>query len=89
MGRGFGYSLALRGSRLEKIMQALAENEIKTQGFIRRRGRPSHPELAAEDDTVLNEIIDAIRGIQFGQVQIIIQDGRVVQIDRTEKRRLI
>ncbi len=34
------------------------------------------------------QIREALRGIRFGAVQVIIQDGVVVQIDRTEKRRL-
>ncbi len=36
----------------------------------------------------LAEIEEAIRGVRHGTVQIIIQDGVVVQIDRTDKRRL-
>jgi len=36
----------------------------------------------------LSEIEEAIRGVRHGIVQIIIQDGVVVQIDRTDKRRL-
>ena len=36
----------------------------------------------------LDEIKAAIERIRFGSVQIIIQDGRVVQIDATEKKRL-
>jgi hypothetical protein len=36
----------------------------------------------------LLEICEAIRGLRFGSVVIIVQDGVVVQIDRTEKRRL-
>jgi hypothetical protein len=37
----------------------------------------------------LDEIQAAIERIRFGSVQIIIQDGRVVQIDATEKKRLV
>lgn len=36
----------------------------------------------------LAEIEAAIRSIRYGVVQIIIQDGVVVQIDKTEKQRL-
>ncbi len=43
---------------------------------------PSRPELP------LGEIEAAIRSIRYGVVQIIIQDGVVVQIDKTEKQRL-
>ncbi|MFN0198517.1 MAG: YezD family protein [Planctomycetaceae bacterium] len=31
---------------------------------------------------------DALRGLRYGQVTIIVQDERIVQIDRTEKQRL-
>lgn len=36
----------------------------------------------------LAEIEAAVRSIRYGVVQIIVQDGVVVQIDRTEKMRL-
>jgi hypothetical protein len=34
------------------------------------------------------QIRDALRGLRFGNVSIIVQDGVVMQIERTEKRRL-
>ena len=36
----------------------------------------------------LAAIEDAVKSIRFGVVQIIVQDGRVIQIDKTEKIRL-
>jgi hypothetical protein len=42
---------------------------------------------AAADDT-LAQIRDSLRGLRFGSVNIIVQDGVIIQIDRTEKRRL-
>lgn len=36
----------------------------------------------------LQQIRDALRGLRFGSVNVVVQDGVVVQIDRTEKRRL-
>lgn len=36
----------------------------------------------------LEAIRQAVESIRFGVVQLIIQDGRVVQIDKTEKIRL-
>jgi len=36
----------------------------------------------------IREIQEAVARIRFGTVQLIIQDGRVVQIDTTEKKRL-
>ena len=45
------------------------------------------PDLS-EDGEIVRQIIEAVRSVRFGQVQIIIQDSRVVQIDKTEKVRL-
>lgn len=36
----------------------------------------------------LEEIRASLRGLRFGSVNIIVQDGVVIQIDRTEKKRL-
>ncbi len=36
----------------------------------------------------LQEVAEALRGLRYGVVQVVVQDGVVVQIDRTEKRRL-
>ena len=41
-----------------------------------------------EEQRVLREVLSAIRAISHGTVTLIVQDRRVVQIDRTEKRRL-
>ena len=39
-------------------------------------------------DVVVSNILDALRGLRFGSIVVTVQDGVVVQIDRTEKRRL-
>jgi hypothetical protein len=36
----------------------------------------------------LRQIGDALRGLRYGAVTVIVQDGVVIQIDRMEKRRL-
>lgn len=36
----------------------------------------------------LEPIRAAIKGLRFGEVRIVIQDGVVIQIDRVEKRRI-
>jgi hypothetical protein len=33
------------------------------------------------------QIDEALRGLQFGQVTVVVQDGVVVQVERTERRR--
>ena len=38
-------------------------------------------------DWALRQIEEALRGVQYGQVTVVIQDGVVVQVERTEKRR--
>jgi hypothetical protein len=39
-------------------------------------------------DDEIREISASLRGLQFGSVNIVIQDGVIIQIDRTEKKRL-
>lgn len=39
-------------------------------------------------DFELEQIRQSLRGLLYGSVSIVIQDGVIVQIDRTEKRRL-
>jgi hypothetical protein len=36
----------------------------------------------------LREISASLRGLRYGSVNIVVQDGVVIQIDRVEKRRL-
>jgi hypothetical protein len=48
---------------------------------------------AAERDPALSReqlerVSDALRGLQYGVVTVVVQDGVVVQIDRTEKLRI-
>lgn len=40
------------------------------------------------DPFLLERIAQAIAGLRFGSIEIVIQDGRVVQIERKEKFRL-
>jgi hypothetical protein len=42
----------------------------------------------ARHDAVLEQILEALQGLRFGSVLLIVQDGLVVQIERTEKKRL-
>lgn len=39
------------------------------------------------DDTWLERIRMSVEGLEYGNVQIIIHDGRIVQIERTERKR--
>ena len=46
------------------------------------------PALPHQPKLPLDKIEEAVRSIKHGVVQVIIQDGHVVQIDKTEKIRL-
>ncbi len=48
-------------------------------------GKSEAPDL----DAALLEIRKSLAGLQFGTVSIAVQDGVVIQIDRTEKRRFV
>ena len=43
---------------------------------------------AEERDEALDRVQAALRGLRFGTVTVVIQDGVVVQIERMEKLRL-
>jgi hypothetical protein len=40
------------------------------------------------DSEAVDAIRHALRGLRYGQIIVIVQDGVVVQVDRTERRRL-
>lgn len=39
------------------------------------------------DDVWAERILKSVSGLEYGSVQIIVHDGRIVQIERTERRR--
>jgi hypothetical protein len=46
----------------------------------------SSKELGKHD---IRRITDALKGLRFGSVEVIVQDARIIQIQRLEKKRLI
>ncbi len=46
------------------------------------------PPPTPDEQRILREVLAAIRTVSHGTVTLIVQDHRVVQLDRTEKRRL-
>jgi len=53
-----------------------------TDGSAVRTARRTQPADA------LDRIATALHNLQFGEVRVIVQDGSVVQVERTEKLRL-
>jgi len=50
---------------------------------------PKSPLEQRPDHAVaVNQITEALNGLRFGAIAIVVHDGRVTQIDVTEKRRL-
>jgi hypothetical protein len=43
--------------------------------------------IVPNDNEILRRIASAISGVRFGSVEVVIQDSRVVQIERKEKFR--
>lgn len=52
------------------------------------RGNGDRAAAAARSDVSLRRIGEALHGLKYGSVVAIVQDGVVVQIERTEKTRL-
>ena len=46
------------------------------------------PSLSEEEADVLARVVQILRRIEFGTVVIVVQDGKVVQIEMAEKFRL-
>jgi hypothetical protein len=58
---------------------------MKTDSILTtRRDAQSEPDSG---DDILRRIASAISGVRFGSVEVVIQDSRVVQIERKEKFR--
>lgn len=50
--------------------------------------RQASASINGERASALEQIAEALRGLQFGQLTVLVQDGVIVQLERTEKRRL-
>ena len=50
-------------------------------------GTPQDLALSPEEERVVRALLAALRRIQHGSVQVVVQDSRVVQIDTVEKMR--
>jgi hypothetical protein len=50
--------------------------------------RPDPVGLTANELEVIRRVRDSLRAIRFGTVLIVVQDGKVVQIETAEKIRL-
>jgi hypothetical protein len=66
---------------------SLENHRNQTQGY-KKYGVLAESSAGIDPD-VLEKIKDFVVSVKFGYVQIVIQDGKVVQIDKTEKCRVV
>ena len=60
-----------------------------SQGVAHTAGTPAPSGDEGHTAHALARIRDALSGLRFGTVTVIVQDGVVVQVERTEKLRLL
>jgi hypothetical protein len=46
------------------------------------------PHVAGLDPQLVRELAAALRGLRFGSIELVVHDGRIVQLERHEKVRL-
>ena len=46
------------------------------------------PRDSDDEKAWLQKVAQALRGLRFGEVTLVVQDGKVIQIERLEKVRL-
>lgn len=62
----------------------------RTRSSVHSRTESGRTLSSVHSHPVPQEHIEAaVKSVKYGVVQVIIQDGRVVQIDKTEKLRLV
>jgi hypothetical protein len=83
------------GLRAMRVQDEAPDAVYQGRRQARRDGREeaghlSSPSLVptTDEERVVQALLAALRRIQHGSVQIIVQDNRVVQIDTVEKTRL-
>lgn len=52
------------------------------------RAMPETKKTNDLDSKVLQEILKALQGLCYGSVEITIQEGKVIQVERKEKKRI-
>jgi hypothetical protein len=63
-------------------------SEAAIPRWVREGAGDNANTLLPHERTVLEEVLRALRRVRHGSVTLAIQDGRVVQIESTEKKRL-
>jgi hypothetical protein len=65
-----------------------ADEDPEPPSFDAPASRSEAVSLSADELEVIRRVRDSLRSIRFGTVLIVVQDGKVVQIETAEKIRL-
>lgn len=74
-----------RASALDEVSQT---RHVRVRDGAKGRGMAPDEPRDGDLQAALEEIGQSLHGLRFGSLLIVVQDGVVVQIDRTEKKRL-
>lgn len=66
----------------------MSSGEVYVSDPITQHHFPIGEERDSAGDFTLEEVRASLKNLRYGSVTIIVQDGVIIQIDRTEKRRL-
>jgi hypothetical protein len=58
-----------------------------TEGSLKTEAPPDAPAPRRDLEQTLAHVRNALRGLQFGEISIVVQDGVVIQIERLERTR--
>ncbi len=69
----------------DKLMNKLQSPNSR---WVREMLAPDGATVTPAEEEVLTEVLKSLRRLRHGSIALAVQDGRVVQIETTEKRRL-
>jgi hypothetical protein len=61
---------------------------MSKKAFISQDGEETTATPTPRRDLGMDQVQIAVKGIRYGEVRVIIQDGVIVQIERVEKQRI-
>ena len=69
------------------VLRLRARNSLRYLGVMVAKDRPveSANDLSDEETMVLLRVAEVLRRIEFGTILVVVQDGRVIQIEMAEK----
>lgn len=66
----------------------ISKESVMAAGNTADDSAPNRPRTNRDTEQALEHIRQALTGLRYGEVSVIIQDGVIVQVERTERKRL-